>query len=256
MAAGGRGRYVIRTMEDGGGRCGQGGRPVRAGTGATRRPMSSATGTGPPLWHTTVSREQVMTDTTLDLGPQTLVVARLAEAVTDAHLADPTPCPRYAVRHLLGHLLGLAVAFRDAGRKDLGVTTDTSPDAALPDIGPGWREDLPKVLDELAGAWRDPAAWTGTTRAGGVDLPGGVAGAVTADELVVHGWDLARATGQPYTPDPAALEAAHGFLLAAAQEGERGEGIFGPVVPVPSGAPLLDRTIGLSGRDPGWTRPA
>ncbi|MER7897986.1 TIGR03086 family metal-binding protein [Streptomyces sp. NPDC096046] len=194
-----------------------------------------------------------MTDTTptLDLGPQTAVLARLAEGVTDERLTDPTPCPEYAVRHLLGHLVGLTVAFRDAGRKDLGVTTDTSPDSALPDIGPGWREELPKVLAELAEAWRDPAAWTGMTRAGGVDLPGEVAGLVATDELVIHGWDLARATGQVYTPDPAALQVCHDFLAAAVGDPGRGD-IFGPVVPVGPDAPLLDRAVGLSGRDPGW----
>ena len=197
-----------------------------------------------------------MNPITLDFGPQTRIVARLAEGVRDDRLADPTPCPQYAVRHVLGHLLGLAVAFRDAGRKDLGVTTDTGPQSALPDIGPGWREELPKVLDELAEVWREPAAWTGMTRAGGFDMPGEVTAAVAIDELVVHGWDLARATGQAYVPDPAALAASHAFLRAAAEESERGDGIFGPVFPVPSDAPLLDRTIGLSGRDPGWTRPA
>ena len=191
--------------------------------------------------------------TTLDLGPQTRVVARLAEGVSDEQLAAPTPCPEMALRHLLGHLTGLAAAFRDAGRKDLGVTTDTSPDAAVPDIGPGWREELPKVLDELAEVWRDPAAWTGMTRAGGIDLPGAVAAAVAVDELVIHGWDLARATGQEYAPDPAALQVSHDFLLAAAEDSDRGGGIFGPVVPVPAQAPLLDRAVGLSGRDPGWT---
>jgi uncharacterized protein (TIGR03086 family) len=193
-----------------------------------------------------------MTDTsTLDLGPQTRVIARLALAVRDDQLAAPTPCPDLAVRHLLGHLLGLSVAFRDAGRKDLGVTTDTSPDSAGPDIGPGWREELPKVLDELAEAWRAPGARSGMTRAGGLDLPGEVAAAVAVDELVIHGWDLARATGQDYAPDPAALQASHDFLLAAVDDPDRGQ-IFGPVVPVPADAPLLDRAIGLSGRDPGW----
>ncbi|MBC9726911.1 TIGR03086 family metal-binding protein [Streptomyces sp. TRM68367] len=197
-----------------------------------------------------------MTDTTrptVDLGPQTRIVARLAAGVTDEQLGGVTPCPEYAVHHVLGHLLGLAVAFRDAGRKELGATTDTSPDSALPDLGPGWREELPKVLDELADAWRDPKAWTGMTRAGGVDLPGDVAGAVAADELVIHGWDLARATGQEYTPDPAALQASYGLLSAAAEEAERDAGMFGAVVPVPPGAPLLERAVGLSGRDPGWT---
>jgi uncharacterized protein (TIGR03086 family) len=191
-------------------------------------------------------------DTILDLGPQTRVIARLAEGVTDEQLTDGTPCPELAVHNLVGHVLGLSVAFRDAARKDLGATTDTNPGAAAPDIGPGWREELPKALDDLAEAWRDPAAWTGMTRAGGVDLPGAVAAAVVADELVIHGWDLAVATGRPYEPDPAALQTSYGFLLAATQDPSRGGGIFGPVVPVPDEAPLLDRALGLSGRDPGW----
>ncbi|MEU9071485.1 TIGR03086 family metal-binding protein [Streptomyces sp. NPDC048306] len=199
---------------------------------------------------------QETTTATLDLGPQTRILARLADGVREDRLADPTPCPDLAVRHLLGHLTGLAVAFRDAARKDLGPTTDTSPEASVPDVGPGWREELAKVLGELADAWREPDAWTGMTRAGGIDLPGAVAGAVVADELVIHGWDLARATGQEYTPDPAALRAAHGLLAAAADESERDQGMFGPVVAVPADAPLLERAVGLSGRDPGWTRTA
>ncbi|MGW1951655.1 TIGR03086 family metal-binding protein [Streptomyces sp. NPDC001920] len=196
-----------------------------------------------------------MTDTIVDLGPQARIVARLADGVTDDQLSAPTPCPGMAVRNLLGHLLGLAVAFRDAGRKDLGPTTDTSPDDAVPDIGPGWREELPKVLDELAEAWRDPAAWTGDTRAGGVALTGPEAGTVAADELVIHGWDLARSTGQEYEPDPSALRLSYGMLLAAADDPSRGGGIFGPVVPVARDASLLDRAVGLSGRDPAWRRP-
>ncbi|WP_405982713.1 TIGR03086 family metal-binding protein [Streptomyces sp. NBC_00158] len=194
--------------------------------------------------------------TGFDLGPQAAVVARLVAGVPDARLAAPTPCPAYPVGALLGHLAGLAEAFRDAARKDLGPTTDTAPGTAGPPLPEDWRERLPELLGELARAWRDPAAWTGMTRAGGVDLPGAVAAAVAADELVVHGWDLARATGQEYVPDGAALRSSYEFLLAAAQADDRGGGIFGPVVPVPEGAPLLDRTVGLSGRDPGWTAPA
>lgn len=197
-----------------------------------------------------------MTDTqTLDLAPQARIVARLAAGVPDTRLADPTPCPAYAVSDLLGHLTGLAVAFRDAARKDLGPSTDTAPESAELSLPAGWREELPRVLGELGEAWRDPAAWTGMTRAGGVDLPGDIAGAVAVDELVIHGWDLARATGQEYAPDEAALRASHVFLLAAAEDDDRGGGIFGAVVPVPDDAPLLDRAVGLSGRDPDWTPP-
>ncbi|MFE9636457.1 TIGR03086 family metal-binding protein [Streptomyces sp. NPDC006463] len=197
-----------------------------------------------------------MTDTaTLDLGPQARIVARLVAGVPDARLDGRTPCPEYEVGDLLGHLAGLAAAFRDAARKDLGPKTDTAPGSAAPSLPARWREELPQLLGELADAWKDPAAWTGMTRAGGVDLPGDIAGAVAVDELVVHGWDLARATGQEYVPDEAALRVSHAFLLAAAEDESRGGGIFGPVVPVADDAPLLDRAIGLSGRDPGWTPP-
>ncbi|WP_405482218.1 TIGR03086 family metal-binding protein [Streptomyces sp. NBC_00009] len=189
----------------------------------------------------------------VDFGPQTRLIARLADGVGEDQLGLATPCPEYAVHNLLGHVLGLTVAFRDAGRKDLGPTTDTNPGASLPDITDGWRDTLAKALDELAETWRDPQAWQGMTRAGGVDLPGGVAGLVALDELVVHGWDLARATGQEYAPDEAALNAAQAFLAQAT--GPDRPPIFGPVVPVPDEAPLLDRVVGLSGREPQW-RPA
>lgn len=187
---------------------------------------------------------------TVDLGPQARLLTRLAENIGDDRLDDPTPCPELAVRNLLGHLLGLSVAFRDAGRKQFGPTTDTAPDTAVPDIGADWRVALPKYLAELAEVWRDPAAWEGQTRAGGVTMPGAVTGMVVTDELVVHGWDLAVATGQEYAPDTASLEACHALL----SQGSPDEGgMFGPVVPVPEEAPLLERVIGLSGRDPRWT---
>lgn len=194
-----------------------------------------------------------MTDI-LDLGPQARLVARIADGVTDDQLAAPTPCPEYAVRNLLGHVLGLSVAFGQAARKEFGPGLDQDPGSFVPDIGPGWRGELPKALDALADAWRSPAAWQGMTRAGGVDLPGEVAGLVALDELVVHGWDLARATGQEYAPDEASLEAAKALLTPEgdAEADADGGGLFGAPVPVPDDAPLLDRVIGLSGRDPGW----
>ncbi|MGW7273505.1 TIGR03086 family metal-binding protein [Streptomyces sp. NPDC054864] len=191
---------------------------------------------------------------TIDFAPQARLLAAVAEGVSDEQLAAPTPCPEYRVRHLLGHLVGLTGAFRDAARKDLGPHLDQDPGSAVPDLDPEWRAALPKLLDELTEAWRDPAAYEGMTRAGGVDLPGAVAGAVAMDELVVHGWDVARATGQAYAPDEASLRVAQGLLTP--QEGDdSGNSLFGAVVPVPDDAPLLDRVIGLSGRDPGWAPP-
>ncbi|WP_371529884.1 TIGR03086 family metal-binding protein [Streptomyces sp. NBC_01283] len=189
---------------------------------------------------------------TIDFERQARLVAAVADGITDEQLAGPTPCPEYQVRHLLGHLVGLTAAFRDAGRKDLGAHLDRSPGDSLPELTPGWRAELPKLLDELVEVWRGPAAYEGMTRAGGIDLPGAVAGAVAMDELVVHGWDLARSTGQAYAPDDVSLGVAKELLTP--EEGDQsGNSLFGPMVPVPDDAPLLDRVIGLSGRDPGWT---
>ncbi|MTE22230.1 TIGR03086 family protein [Streptomyces sp. TRM43335] len=191
---------------------------------------------------------------TPDLGPPARRMARLVADVTDDRLDDPTPCAGTSVGDLLHHVLGLSTAFRDAARKDLGPTTDTDPSASRPSaalLPADWRTAVPRRLDELAAAWRDPAAWEGTTRAGGVTLPAAVAGRVALDELVVHGWDLARATGREYHCEEASLRVCFDLLSRSTDEADRA-GAFGPVVEVPPGAPLVDRVVGLSGRDPSW----
>ncbi|GHA88695.1 MULTISPECIES: TIGR03086 family metal-binding protein [Streptomyces] len=187
----------------------------------------------------------------LDLEPAARQMGELMDAVDDRQLSGPTPCPDYSVRELLAHVLGLAVAFRDAARKDLGPATSTPPDSALPVLPGDWRESWPPLLDELVTAWRAPAASQGMTRAGGVDLPGSVAAMVVLNELVVHGWDLARSTGQEFEADEASLRSSQA-LLAPVDDGPGAESPFGPPVPVPHDAPLLDRVIGLSGRRPDW----
>ncbi|MEW2309257.1 TIGR03086 family metal-binding protein [Streptomyces sp. NPDC006864] len=186
-----------------------------------------------------------------DLGPAARRITTLLGPVDDGSLDGPTPCPAYAVRELLGHLTGLATAFRDAARKDLGPSTATPPDAALPVLEDDWREALPQRLEEVAAAWRAPDAWTGMTRAGGIDLPGEVAGVVALNELVIHGWDLARSTGQPYAAGEAELRSCEALLAPDADDPDRG-GIFAPPLPVAADAPLLDRVIALSGRRPDW----
>ncbi|MCX5417559.1 TIGR03086 family metal-binding protein [Streptomyces sp. NBC_00059] len=188
----------------------------------------------------------------LDLEPVARQVRELLGSVDDRQLAGPTPCPAYSVRELLGHLLGLTVAFRDAGRKELGPTTGTSPGSALPVLPGDWRETMPPLLDELVAAWRSPDALEGMTQAGGVDLPGRIAGAVARNELLVHGWDLARATGQEFRADEESLRASEVMLAPGDDDRSGPDAIFGPPVPVPPGAPLLDRVIALSGRRPDW----
>lgn len=183
---------------------------------------------------------------TFDLGPAAAPVASVAAAVSGAQLAAPTPNPDWPVGVLLNHLLTLADAFTNGARKVPRHDTP-EPTADLPD---GWPDLLRARLDGLVAAWRDPAAWVGEATVGGVTLPADLTAAVVTDELVVHGWDLARATGQPYEPDPGMVAAALGF---AEQFADLEGGPFGPSLPVPDGSAGFDRLLRRTGRDPGWT---
>jgi len=192
----------------------------------------------------------------VDLEPAVRRLADLVSSVPDDLLVAPTPCPAYTLGDLVEHVGGAASAFTGAAVKDLGDATSQGPSGDASRLTDDWRSRIPRDLAGLAEAWRDPAAWTGMTKAGGVDLPGEVAGLVALDEVVVHGWDVARATGQPYECDTPSVEAVHGFVAQFSEPGmeEARAGLFGPVVEVPDDAPLLDRVIGLTGRDPGWSR--
>jgi uncharacterized protein (TIGR03086 family) len=193
--------------------------------------------------------------TLIDLEPAARRMGELVSSVPDDLLDAPTPCPGYTLGDLVEHVGGAAIAFTGAAAKDLGDTTSQAPSGDASRLSDDWRSRIPRDLAALADAWRDPAAWTGMTKAGGVDLPGEVAGLVALDEIVVHGWDVARARGQAYDVDAASLEAVLGFVAQFSEPGmeEAREGLFEAVVEVPEDAPLLDRVIGLAGRDPAWS---
>ncbi|WP_245817150.1 TIGR03086 family metal-binding protein [Geodermatophilus saharensis] len=187
---------------------------------------------------------------TIDLGPATAEVARVVAGIRDEQLTAPTPCEGTTVAGLLDHLTGLTHAFRMAAEKTPVEGAASADPGHLP---ADWRTRIPAQLDALAAAWRDPAAHEGTARAGGVDMPAGVAAVVALDEVVVHGWDLAVATGQPYDVDDAAAEACRAFAESFGDD--RPPGLYGPVVPVPADAPALHRLLGATGRDPSWRPP-
>ena len=68
-------------------------------------------------------------------------------------------------------------------------------------------------------------------------------------DILLHSWDLAKATGQDATIDPK-LAAACGELLAPIVTMARERGAFGPEVKVPNDASAQDNLLGMSGRQP------
>ncbi|KIH97503.1 hypothetical protein LP52_18955 [Streptomonospora alba] len=190
-----------------------------------------------------------------DLEPVANRMREAAQGVRDSELDAPTPCERMSVGDLLDHILGLCEAFRRAADKT-STTAETPPEPSAQNLPEDWRAELDRRLDALVAAWRDPAAWQGGTAAGGVELSGEVAGVVALNELLLHGWDLARATDQAYIGDPASVETSYAFVSEIpADDVNARDGLFGPVVAVPDDAPLLDKVLGLSGRHPDWTPP-
>ncbi len=191
----------------------------------------------------------------IDLGPAAQLMASLVAELPDGVLDDRTPCVGYTVGDLLDHIDGLSLAFTTAATKSWDTNASGPPPLGnAAHLGEGWRTRIPRNVRALADAWRTPEAWDGTTRAGGMEMPAQIAGVVSLEELIVHGWDLARATGRPFPAQPPGLEAVHDFFAGFSgpgSEAERGTA-YAPPVAVAADAPLLVRVIAMSGRDPAW----
>ncbi|RDG37830.1 TIGR03086 family metal-binding protein [Streptomyces corynorhini] len=187
------------------------------------------------------------------------VLDRLAQvigATTPEQDTAPTPCAGLDVVALRRHLLG------GIGYFTLVLTDpdgDQRPDPRAY-VGPEQAEVLVAAIGELSEAVR--AALADGVEAVPVRAPA-LGGTFSGDyvlsmlvaEAVVHGWDVARATGQTWRPDPEASERAYALLADQIKPEYRG-GVglpFAPEVPVSPDAPALDRLLGFAGRSPKWT---
>ncbi|MEC3919541.1 TIGR03086 family metal-binding protein [Nocardia sp. CDC160] len=187
-----------------------------------------------------------MTTPAFDMEAAATAVETVVSGVTEADFERRTPS-EITVRDMLAHVLSFTEGFRQGATKEaIGRSQPPGPAPLAPD----WRERIPAQLKALVAAWREPEAWVGETEVGGVLAPAPQMAIFALDELVIHGWDLARATGQPYSPAQEDLAVLLGFLRDTPREGI--PGLFGPVIDIPAEAPLLDRVVGLTGRDPAW----
>jgi uncharacterized protein (TIGR03086 family) len=181
----------------------------------------------------------------------TAEAARVLRGVGPDHLAAPTPCGDWDVRTLGNHLLQVVSALALAGRG-----------AAVPDelwkrdlTVDGWSARFDDAAGQAVAAWADPVAPHRTVTMGSADMPAPFVAAMLVADLTIHGWDLARATGQDFHCAENVAESAYRFVAETAEQG-RGMGLYGVPVPVSESAPALDRALGLSGRDPNWPAPS
>jgi uncharacterized protein (TIGR03086 family) len=170
----------------------------------------------------------------------------------------PTPCPAMTVGALVNHLIfqtvvrGYAAGLKQSPQ-DLPDQVAEGHDFTAE---PGWAEAYAARSAAVAALWSEPRAWQGETSmtGGGRTMPAPFIGGIVLGEWLLHGWDLAVATGQTLHLDDE-LAAALYEDVAGRADMARKYGVYGPEVAVAPTAPLFHRALGLAGRDPSWRRP-
>lgn len=177
----------------------------------------------------------------------------LIAQVRDDQWAAPSPCEGWDVRGVVAHVvMKLQKMLTPLGRvPSPAPTVDDDPLGAFRAA----RNDVEGVLDDPVLAKARTETPVGTLSAEEV------IDRIVSQDMVIHGWDLAKATGQDASINLLDVRAI--FPIAASMPPEMretdafGPGIevFGPQVPVPTGAAAQDRLLALLGRDPHWTPP-
>lgn len=175
--------------------------------------------------------------------------ARTVTHVDPGQLTQPTPCTDWDVRTLLNHLIvwtshSLAARARGGSVSQDLIDRDFAAD-------PGFAQAYRSELDRALAAWADPAVWERSMDVMGSPMPAADIAGLNIAEMVLHGWDLATATGQRYAVSDRAASAAMRAVQANAELFRQYKGFAEPVE-VPPSAPLLDQVLALSGRDPAW----
>lgn len=191
------------------------------------------------------------------------VGATVISAVRPDQLSAPTPCRRFDVRALLGHLVGVLRRVAVFGRAEDPFSVPNVVEAT----DGSWSDAWQAAADEMRAAWADDQALTRVVRLPWAEMPGGRTLAVYTSEITTHTWDLAAATGQRPAWDDEVVAVA----LAAMQEvlpaenrmeifravAERMppelrdfEPPFGEAVTVTADAPLIDQLVAWTGRRP------
>jgi uncharacterized protein (TIGR03086 family) len=173
----------------------------------------------------------------------------IVERLSRMDYAKATPCQEWNVRDVANHLLGTL----ELGR---ALLSDTPPEAP---VGPGELPGVDLAGDDPAKAYRVGVESLLAAAAGDAfsrvhqtplgDMPGAVLGGFTTLDIFVHGWDLARATGQSTGMDDALAEEILGFAHQAVTDETRAPRI-GPQVAAPEGASATERLMAYMGRTP------
>lgn len=157
--------------------------------------------------------------------------------ITPDHLVLPTPCARWRLADLLGHMEDSLDAFAEGATGTIGLRS------AAPAPVETRVATLQTKACMLLGAWA--TATSPLVEVGGQPVPVGTISRLAALEIAVHGWDVARTTGCAAVLPADLAEDLLPTALAVALEQD---GEFGPPVAVSADAGPGRRLLGLLGR--------
>jgi uncharacterized protein (TIGR03086 family) len=105
----------------------------------------------------------------------------------------------------------------------------------------------------MSQAWREPGAFDRTLPTAIRDMPAVLAARIVVGDALLHAWDLARARAQELVMPTDLAEAQLALMQQYYDPATRGPGRgFALAVDWPADAPVQERLIALSGRDPAW----
>jgi uncharacterized protein (TIGR03086 family) len=176
---------------------------------------------------------------------QTTTLRTLVAGVKPNQWDNATPCDQWTVRDVVNHVVGGGQMF---AATFAGQSVDI-PAGPMPDlVGDDPVGALDGALQAFEDAANTPGAMENMVVLPFATLPAQVALDIGKFDLLVHCYDIASATGQPF--DPPAEVVSEGFQAAhmIIQPEMRAAGAFGAEVPAPAGATPLEQMLAFSGR--------
>lgn len=167
----------------------------------------------------------------------------LVAGIAATQWSAPTPCPGWDVRTLTNHLVGGLRIF----------TAQLTGIHAAGEHEDDWLGDSPAAAYTAAAAavlaaWRTPGVMARTLSLSLGDVPAPLGSVIELTEVVVHGLDVALATGQEDRVDAGQSIALHELMLGMGMDPFRVPGVFGPAVPVPADTPAHRQLLAFLGR--------
>ena len=173
----------------------------------------------------------------------------VGEAARTATLDARTPCTDWDLRTLLNHTI-LWTSY-SAERRAHGESVAEELMSRDFTADPGFAQDYEEQVNKAVQAWSDPQAWQGDRSVMGSPTPAADIAAMLIMETALHGWDIARATGQEYRAGDALGQALLETVRAQAEMFRQYQG-FAEAKTIADDASAFDRALSLSGRDPAW----